>query len=102
MKVDRSLKRAPIGGYAKLSCDPASCRAGQMWCRLVASVVNRTAWFTGPVCTSLQRSRPGRIGSPAASADVQVSVRSLFDFSDHTALEPAVHRPSDSRVRRVS
>ena len=73
-----------------------------MWCRLVTSVVNRIAWFTGPAFTSLQRSRPGRIGSPAASAEVQVSGRSLFDFSDHTAPEPAVHRPPDSRVFQVS
>jgi hypothetical protein len=53
-------------------------------------VVNRIAWSTWPAFTSSQRSRPGRIASPAASADVHPDGRSLSDFSDQVAPDPAV------------
>ncbi len=68
----------------------------------MTSVVNRIAWSTWPALTSFQRSSPGRIGSPAASAEVQPSGRSLFDFSDQTAPEPATQRPPRTRVFQVS
>ena len=63
----------------------------------MTSVVKRIAWSTLPASTSDQRSSPGRIGSPAASADVHPRGRSLFDRSDHKAPEPAVlqEQPAD-------
>jgi hypothetical protein len=42
--------------------------------------------------TSSPRTSPGRIGSPAASADVQVSVRSPYESGSKTAL-PAYGSP---------
>ncbi len=66
------------------------------------SVVNRIAWSTLPFSTSRQRRSPGRIGSPAASADVQVSGRSRLLFSDHTAPDPADHLPPLTLVAHVS
>ena len=39
--------------------------------REVQPTVNRSAWSTSPACTSSQRTRPAKIGSPAASALVQ-------------------------------
>jgi hypothetical protein len=73
-------------------------RAGQRWWLLVSGVVKRMAWSMVPSRTSFQRSRPGRIGSPAASAEVQESGRSSFDVSDHTAPEPARQRAAETRV----
>ena len=42
------------------------------------------------------------MGSPAASADVQPSVRRAFRFRLHTAPEPAVQWPLRLRVFHVS
>jgi hypothetical protein len=92
-----SRNRAPIGGYDGSLTDPASCRAGQTCLRSVTSVVNRMAWSTRPAFTSAYRRRPGRIGSPAASADVQPCGRSLLLVSDQVAPEPAVQWPSARR-----
>ena len=68
----------------------------------MTSVVNRIAWSTLPALTSFQRSRPGRIGSPAASAEVQPSGRSRLLGSDQVAPDPARQRPSRTRVFQVS
>ena len=97
-----SLNRAPIGGYAGSLTDPASCRAGHTCRRSVTTVVNRIAWSTVPDRTSAYRRSPGRIGSPAASADVQPCGRSRLLVSDQVAPEPAVHRPLRDRVDQVS
>ena len=43
--------------------------------------------------TSSYRARPGKIASPAASADVHVSGRRLFVFMSKNAPEPAYHWP---------
>ena len=56
-------------------------------------MVKRMAWSIRFFLTSFHRNSPGRIGSPAASAEVQPSGRSLFFFSDQTAPEPACQRP---------
>ncbi len=66
------------------------------------SVVNRMAWSTWRSRTSFQRSRPGRIGSPAASAEVQVSGRRALLRRLQTAPEPACQRPFRFRVAKVS
>ena len=42
-----------------------------------------------PVAASAQRASPGRIGRPAASADVQPAGRSLFERRLQIAPEPA-------------
>ena len=65
-------------------------------------MVNRIAWSMLRLLTSFQRSRPGRIGRPAASAEVQVFGRSRSDVSDQTAPEPACQRPFALRVSKVS
>jgi hypothetical protein len=46
-----------------------------------------------PDATSSYRTSPGRIGSPAASAEVHPSGRSAFDPRSHTAPLPARGRP---------
>ena len=53
--------------------------------------------MTFPSVTSSYRTSPGKIGSPAASAEVQPAGRSLFEFKSKTAPEPAFH---DGRKRR--
>src|SRR5690242_4014092 len=97
-----SRNLAPIGGYAHELVEPASWRAGHRWWLLVVSVVKRMAWSTYPSRTSFQRSSPGRIGRPAASAEVHPLGRSLFDDSDHTAPEPARQVLPETRVSQVS
>jgi hypothetical protein len=95
-------KRAPIGGNLWLAREPASCLAGQTCQRDVTSVVKRIAWSTFRFFTSRQRSRPGRIGSPAASADVQPSGRSALLSRRQVAPDPARQRLSRTRVFQVS
>ncbi len=46
-----------------------------------------------PDWISSQRTRPGRIGNPAASAEVQVSGRRASETKLKTAPEPASHPP---------
>src|SRR3954451_12214715 len=62
-----------------------------MYARCVRHTVNRRAWFTTPEFTSSKRASPGKIGSPAASAEVQVSGRSAFELRLNRAPPPAVH-----------
>ena len=52
--------------------------------------VKRSAWSIRRPTTSSQRASPGKIGSPAASADVQPAGRSLSDDRLHVAPDPAV------------
>src|SRR5271165_2553086 len=77
LKLALSRNRAPMGGQAE-SGEAASWRAGQMKTSFVQSAVKRIAWSTLPDSTSLNSRRPGRIGRPAASAEVQVAGRSEF------------------------
>src|SRR5690349_16973679 len=65
-------------------------------------VVNRIAWSTYPPATSLYRSSPGRIGRPAASAEVQPFGRSALLVSSQVAPDPARQVPLTSRVFQVS
>ena len=62
-----------------------------MYARRVSGTVNRSAWLIRPRFTSFQRASPGRIGRPAASADVHPAGRSLFERRLQIAPEPAVH-----------
>src|SRR5579875_3095797 len=101
-KLAFSRNLAPIGGADGREVLPASCRAGQRYRVAVVGAVMRIAWSTYPRFTSSQRSRPGRIGSPAASADVQPAGLSRSLRSDHVAPEPAVQPLLVSRVFHVS
>src|SRR5512147_2912672 len=88
--------RWPMGGRAVFVLDDASCRAGHtcfFWVRLA---VKRNACLISPDATSSYVTSPGRIGSPAASADVHVSGRSAFDLRSNTAPESAFQLPSTS------
>jgi hypothetical protein len=61
-----------------------------MYARRVRSTVKRSAWSMLPVAASpSQRASPGRIGRPAASAEVQPAGRSLFERRSKIAPEPA-------------
>src|SRR2546421_11386529 len=93
LKSARRRKRAPIGGRFGSDAEPAWWRAGQRKLLSVLDAVKRMAWSTWPDWTSSRRSSPGMIGSPAASADVQVAGRRALDRRLNTAPEPAVGRP---------
>src|SRR6185437_9426384 len=78
-------KRAPIGGRDELVLLPELWRAGQRYSMpfalrpQMAEAVKRIAWSIEPAATSSQRTRPGKMGSPAASAEVHVAGRSAFE-----------------------
>src|SRR3954471_8358550 len=55
----------------------------------VSGTVKRSAWWIAPCRASAQRARPGRIGSPAASAEVQVFGRRWFERRLQIAPDPA-------------
>jgi len=48
-------------------------------------------WLMCPAATSSKRASPGRIGRPAASADVQPAGRSAFEARLQIAPEPALY-----------
>src|SRR6266540_2499757 len=60
------------------------------------------AWLIAPDFTSSYRTRPGTMGSPAASADVQVSGRSAFDPRSKMAPLPALGSPACQNARYSS
>src|ERR1700682_4729881 len=85
-----SRKRAPIGGSAASAAAPAWWRAGHKKLRSVRTAVKRMAWLMAPAWTSYQRTNPGKIGRPAASADVQFKGRRASDPNEKMAPDPAV------------
>src|SRR5580692_9783053 len=87
-----SRTRRPIGGrFGPLHVD-ASWRAGYTYRAAVHGAVKRSAWSIPPAATSLYRASPGRIGRPAASAEVQVAGRRWFERRLKIAPEPALQR----------
>ena len=64
-----------------------------MYVSRVSGAVNRSAWVISPEATSSQRTSPGRIGRPAASALVQPSGRRSFEDRSQIAPEPACQVP---------
>src|SRR5262249_27213859 len=74
-----SRNRKPIGGSLGSVDDDAKCAAGRMNPPCVSGTVKPRAGSMCPAAPSPYRTRPGRIGRPAASADVQYSGRNLFD-----------------------
>jgi hypothetical protein len=65
--------------------------AGHTKALAVLGAVKRMTWSISPAATSSYRTRPGRIGRPAASPEVQVSGRIAFDRRSQVAPDPAVH-----------
>src|SRR5438094_5667399 len=84
-------KRAPNGIVLQLPV--AVWRAGQIWDAPAQPRVKRTAWLMSPAWISSTRTKPGMMGSPAASAEVQPSGRSAFEPRLNTAPEPPVGLP---------
>jgi hypothetical protein len=60
---------------------------------LFDSMVKRSAWWMVPVDASSARSNSGRIGKPAASAEVQSAGRSAFDRRSKPAAPKMFHTP---------
>src|SRR5208337_2986427 len=71
-KLAFSRSRAPIGGASGSVTDEAQCDAGGVKACCVTGTVKRIAWLIAPAATSSYRTSPVKIGSPAASAEVQV------------------------------
>ena len=80
-------------GGSEGSALPAKCVAGWMYARWVCGAVTLNAWVMTPVRISSKRANPGRIGSPAASADVHPSGRKAELLRSHTAPDDACHAP---------
>src|SRR3954471_23843968 len=70
-----SRSRRPIGGAVALEVSPAQWDAGWIHASCVELTVTRIAWLMWPEAASSYRTRPGKIGSPAASAEVKPSGR---------------------------
>ncbi len=81
--------RSPIRGSEGSSSSDAKCRAGQTNALRERETVTRIAWSIFP-----GRASSGRIGSPAASAEVQPRGRAFGRRRFQTAPEPACQRPS--------
>src|SRR5471032_1190482 len=96
-KLAFNRKRAPIGGRVVVVLLPDAWRAGHRYfCPPVAAslpqmftAVKRIAWAISPAATSSQRARPGKIGRPAASAEVKPAVRSALELSGNFTKELA-------------
>src|ERR1017187_1944413 len=78
-----------------------------MYPERVRCAVNRIACMIGfPVLTAcstgVKFSSPGRIGSPAASAEVQPAGRSALDLRFQIAPEPAVDPCAEKRASHIS
>ena len=56
-----------------------------MYAFCVRGIATLRAWLIAPAWTSSTRARPGRIGSPAASADVWPSGRRAFERRSNVA-----------------
>ena len=67
----------------------AAERTGSGW-SAGSGAVKRSAWSMTPARTSSHRARPGRIGSPAASALVHPGGRSRLERRSNTAPDPAL------------
>src|SRR6476620_10539185 len=88
-KLAFSRNHAPIGGSEVPPVD-ALWLAGHTEL-YVRGAVKRMTWSISPDATSSKRTRPGRIGNPAASPEVHPSGRMAFELRSHVAPEPAVH-----------
>src|SRR5215813_13934054 len=90
--------RSPMGGQLdQVSQEPAAWVAGQTNPFWLCPTTNRSAWPIHPESTSFQRTSPGKMGSPAASAEVQRSGREAFDQRFHFSPLGALQEPSEFR-----
>src|SRR5690348_2851220 len=87
-----SRTRRPIGGSEEPLHVDASWRAGYTYFLAVHGAVKRSAWSIAPWATSLYSASPGRIGRPAASADVNPAGRRWSERRLKIAPEPALQR----------
>src|SRR5581483_4209082 len=87
-KLAFSRKRAPMGGYCAPVREDASWRAGQTYEFCVCGTVKRIACRIAPAVISSYLTRPGKIGKPAASADVQLAGRRASESRLKIAPEP--------------
>src|SRR6266536_6128140 len=85
LTVDFRRKRAPTGGRALSSSPSGARRAGQMNRERNWGAVKRRAWPISPASVSLARTRPGKTGRPAESADAQPPGRKSLEVRSKTA-----------------
>src|SRR5882724_1292465 len=81
-----SRTRVPYGGKLWSLYWP-QWLAGATYARRTCGTVKRTACVISPEATSACFSSPGRIGRPAASAEVQPAGRTAFSLRSHFADE---------------
>ena len=62
----------PIGAAFGFVEFAAQCEAGGVNAAMLEFSVNRSAWLIAPAATSSYRAKPGKMGRPAASAEVHV------------------------------
>ncbi len=82
--------RAPIGGKSRLVVVPAWWRAGQRKCVCVRVMVKRIGWSSWSPTDLVERSRSGKTGRPAASADLQPFGRIAYELRSNVAPDSAV------------
>ena len=92
-----SRNRCPMGGYCSPVKSEAWCRAGHTWAFCVLGAVNRMACLMVPAAASSYRTKPGKMGKPAASADVQPSGGRALEDKSKTAPDPACQLMPDAR-----
>src|SRR5581483_1878705 len=92
-KFDFRRKRMPMGAAREFEEFAAQCDAGGIMAALLCCRVKRRACWIFPAATSSWRINPGKIGSPAASADVQVHGRCWLACRSQTAEEAASQAP---------
>src|SRR5215212_3284160 len=87
-------KRVPIGGAFRSVELPSVCLAGQTQVLRIVGAVNLSACPITPEAISSYRTRPGKIGNPAASAEVQPSGRNALELRFQTAPASPSQLPS--------
>src|ERR1700754_3995936 len=97
-----SRSRWPICGSFAWVADDAEWVAGQVNPVRVFGTVIRIAWSMRPAATSSYRTRPAKIDSPDASADVQPAGRSLSERRSKIAPEPAFQPPPCGKAENSS
>src|ERR1044071_1371033 len=95
-----SRTRIPIGGRFGSVLLLAKWRAGRTYARRVREAVNLSACVISlRPKTSSKRTSPGKIGSPAASAEVQPAGRSALELRSKTAPLSALQPAPEGKAR---
>ena len=74
-KLELNRSRMPIAGNVASVLLDAKCVAGSTKPACVCEKVTRIAWLMRPAATSSYFTKPGRIGSPAASPECSTRTR---------------------------